>query len=81
MTKSKVTRVQLDIPNARIADLDRLQALTGLTTRKDLFENALTFFEWAVTQSQAGRTILSDSNGKTCQLLMPAIANAKGKRL
>ena len=79
MQRQKVIRVQLDMLENRIKELEDIMATTGVSTRKDLFENALTFFEWAVNQRKKGRKIASvDENEESFQeLLMPALASVK----
>src|SRR3954462_8984589 len=76
-SKPAQVRVQLDLPADRLAELEQLMAKTGMTTRKDLFENALTLFEWAVNQRLQGRTIASVNEQETSyrELVMPALAS------
>jgi hypothetical protein len=79
MQKQKVVRVQLDMPEDRVKEIEDIMATTGVSTRKDLFENALTFFEWAVNQRKKGRKIASVDENEECfqELLMPALASVK----
>lgn len=77
--KPAVIRVQLDLPESKVRDLEKIMSKTGVSTRKDLFENALTFFEWAVNQREMGRLIASidtEINGFH-EVLMPALASVK----
>jgi hypothetical protein len=78
-SKSAQVRVQLDLPADRITELEELMAKTGVTTRKDLFENALTLFEWAVNQRAQGRNIASVCADEESyrELVMPALAYVK----
>ena len=78
-SKPAQVRVQLDLPAERIAELEELMAKTGVTTRKDLFENALTLFEWAVAQRVQGRSIASINEDEDSyrELVMPALAFVK----
>src|SRR5579859_2282850 len=39
---TKYTRIQLEMPAERVAEAEALMAKTGLRTRKELFDNALT---------------------------------------
>lgn len=55
----ETTRVQLVLPADRVRMLDQLAAEAGLTTRKDLFNNALTLLNWAVREVRRGRVIAS----------------------
>lgn len=74
-------RIQLDLPEDQVAELDELMKETRLATRKDLFNNALTLFQWAVKAKRAGRTIATiDEGDKTAkELVMPALENVKDR--
>jgi hypothetical protein len=43
-------RVQVDFSEERVAELEKLMRLCGLNTKKELLNNALTLFEWAVRE-------------------------------
>jgi len=81
VNKPTVVRVQLDLPENRIKELELIRAKTGMTTRKDLFENALTLFEWVVAQTEKGRIIASidESEDGYRELVMPALASIKNE--
>jgi metal-responsive CopG/Arc/MetJ family transcriptional regulator len=70
-----MVRIQLDLPDERVKELDSLMDEVGVSTRKDLFNNALTLFEWAVDEKRAGRTIASidDVEKRYKELVMPAL--------
>jgi metal-responsive CopG/Arc/MetJ family transcriptional regulator len=71
-----MVRIQLDLPDEQVAELDKLMEETRLTTRKDLFNNALTLYLWAVKAKKAGRIIASvDDNQRIRELVMPSIEN------
>lgn len=80
-TKKAVVRVQLDLTEDRIRELEQLMVKTGVSTRKDVFENALALFEWAVTQAERGRTFGAwDEESETFhEVLMPALASVRKK--
>ena len=71
-------RVQLDIPKDQIRELDVLMKQAGIATKKDLFNYALTLFEWAIAEKRSGRRVASvdstDSNFK--ELIMPPLERA-----
>lgn len=86
-----MVRIQLDLPEEQVKELDVLMEKAKLTTRKDLFNNALTLFQWAVKAKEAGRIVasLDEDNGTAKELVMPALENvpvpvpagrARGKR-
>ena len=71
-----MVRIQLDLPEDQVAELDMLMEETRLSTRKDLFNNALTLFMWAVKARRAGRIIASvDERQNIRELVMPSIEN------
>lgn len=70
-----MVRIQLDLPEEQVKELDDLMRETKLATRKELFNNALTLFQWAVKAKRAGRTIASidESNQSAKELVMPSL--------
>ena len=75
------TRVQLEFSEVKIKELESLMKELGIVTRKDLFNNALTLFIWAVDEKRGGRTIASIDNEthRYKELLMPALAAATNR--
>ena len=71
-------KIQFELPGARVKDLEALMSLTGITTRKDLFNNALSLLEWAIRESYLGNMIASvdEKNEKFKQLVMPILSSA-----
>jgi hypothetical protein len=76
------TRVQLDLSPAEIGRMNHLMRLADLGTRKDLFNNALSLFEWAVLQVYAGHDVGSvDKETKQLTILsMPAFSSVRAYR-
>ncbi len=72
-----MVRIQLDLPEEQVKELDELMRETKLGTRKELFNNALTLFQWAVKSKRAGRAIasLDEENKIAKELVMPALEN------
>ena len=52
-------RLQFDVPEDRVKDIDKLVADCNLDSRKALFNDALTMFEWAVNEIREGNEIAS----------------------
>ena len=71
-------RVQFDLLPDRLAEFDRLISFCDLRTRKDLFDNAMTLFEWAVHEVQNGKEIASyDRNADHVEVVrLPVLENA-----
>jgi hypothetical protein len=64
-------KMQLDLPDTKVEELNILMNKTGIATYKELFNNALTLLEWAVDQTKAGRAIASiDEEHETYRLLL-----------
>ncbi len=79
-------RIQLELPEAQVQDLKQLMAEAGLDTYKDVFNQALSAFEWILNEAKSGRSIASvdDKNQSYRVLVMPALQqvakNAKTAR-
>jgi hypothetical protein len=77
-------RIQLELPEARVQELKKLMEEAGFDTYKDLFNNSLTLFEWAVNEVKNGKVLgsMDEQNEKFRVLVMPfleRIANAARK--
>jgi hypothetical protein len=71
------TRVQIDLLPGELERMNIVMRMTDLSTRKDLFNNALSLFEWAVTEVARGREIGSvTADGEITILTMPAFKSA-----
>jgi hypothetical protein len=57
--KSTERRVQFDVLPERLAEFDQLMTFCDLKTRRDLFDQAMTLFEWAVQEVRSGKEIAS----------------------
>lgn len=77
--KMENVRVQLDISARQLKELEVLMEVCNLTTKKDLFNNALSILQWAVEESERGNVIASinDSENKIRELTTPALAAAR----
>jgi hypothetical protein len=71
--------IQLELPDSRVPELEDLMEKTGLATRKDLLNDALGLFKWAVRERRAGRTIASvdEKNDRYKELSMPSLDRAE----
>ncbi len=78
-----MVRIQLDLPEEQVRELDELMKETGIITRKDLFNNALTLFQWAAKAKRAGRIVasLDEGTGNAKELVMPALENVRSPSL
>ncbi len=79
--KDDLVRVQLDFPQERIDELNNVMNAVGLDTRKDLFNNALSIFAWAVGEKEKGRAIISvdEDSDSFKELVMHPLETAASK--
>ena len=71
-------RIQVDFSTERVVELERLRKLCDLGTRKELLNNALSLFAWAVREVTEGRIVasLDEKTQKYRELQMPALQSA-----
>lgn len=79
MKNTDTVRVQLDILESRIQELEEVRKKCGLSTRKDVFENALQLFEWAVAQAEKGAAIgaYDEKKEEFLEVVMPCMERLK----
>lgn len=72
-------RVQLELSEERLGQLKNIMDLCEIKTQKDLFNNALALFEWAVKQRQRGRMIASvdEADMRFREMSMPSLENVR----
>lgn len=71
-------RFQFDMEKSKAEELEKIVQETGVGTKKELFNNALTLLKWAIKQRSLGRTICSiDSSNKLIELEMPILDAVK----
>jgi hypothetical protein len=80
--KMENLRIQIDVSPQKLAELEELMRLCGISTKKELINNALTLLQWAVRQVRNGRTIASidEQEGRYRELEMPILSTAATKR-
>lgn len=73
----KNVRLQFDITEDRSKGLELLMSECGLSTKKELFNYALTLLEWAVDEVKEGHSIASvdRGNNKLHTLKMPIFSS------
>jgi hypothetical protein len=81
--KYSMVRIQLELPEDRVAELDELGARLRIRTRKDLLNTALTLLEWAVNEKAAGHKIASVDveNQVLRELVMPGLESVGNRTL
>jgi hypothetical protein len=71
-------RIELGFDDKGIELIEELKLLTGIKTNKELFNNSITLFDWAVVQTIQGRlvTSLDEQEKNYKQLVMPSLQYA-----
>jgi hypothetical protein len=72
-------RLQIDLDESRMKELETLMGEGGVKTKKELFNAALTLLRWAMKERKAGRIIASvDEEKETIkELEMPILSEVK----
>ena len=71
-----MTRIQFELSEDKLKELEQLMAASGVKTKKEFFNNALTLLEWAIKEKKAGRTIASidETANSYKEIVMPALS-------
>jgi hypothetical protein len=65
-TAETYVRIQFDLPKSSVDELDKMAKAANIRTRKEFFNNALTFFECMILQRQHGKRIfIADIEGRS----------------
>lgn len=83
MKKPKnVKRFQWEVPAERAQQIEDLMESTGLRSKTDFVNNALTLLVWAVREVEAGRVIatVDEQGNRYREVLLPALENVAARR-
>jgi len=74
-------RIQIELDEQGVAIVNKVRNMTGISTYKDLFNNAITLLDWAARQSYKGLAIAAADEEKQQyrELEMPALQYAASK--
>lgn len=69
-------RIQYELSEKENAEIEKMMEDTDISTKRDLFNNALTLFEWAIKEIKKGRVIaaIDEKAGKQIELAMPSLS-------
>ena len=72
-------RMQFELTDEKYERLMVLMKVCGIETQKDLFQNALGMFEWAVNERKRGRIVASvdEERNRYKELSMPALDHVR----
>ena len=76
---SFMARLQIELDDNRMAELETLMGEGGVKTKRELFNAALTLLRWAMRERRAGRIVASiDEKTETIkELEMPILSEVK----
>lgn len=74
-------RIQFDLDDGQLAEFEALMAEGGVSTKRELLNNAITILGWAMDEVNDGRVIASlDEKAQSYkQLSMPILSGKKSK--
>lgn len=79
----KKVRVQFDLTEEKVKEIEDIMTKSGMSSRKDVFNTALTLLEWAIEESERGHDIaaINRNEKEFFSLRMPVLDSAKKKLL
>ena len=81
-TEQLTARMQIDLPEDKLRQLESLMKDAGIRTKKEFVNNALTLLAWAIRETKAGRVIaaVDENDHKYKEILLPALENIAASR-
>jgi hypothetical protein len=79
---TKTKRINIEFDDSKYQEFKRLMEGAGVSTQRELFDNALTLAKWMIKQKQLGKAIgsLNGDNNFT-ELAMPFLEEASAKKI
>jgi len=77
-----VTRIQFDISDDKVREIEALMEESGMSTKKQYVEYAFTLLGWALDQARRGRLIASvdEETERYRELSMPPLENLRSRK-
>ena len=77
MNNKKKVRINIEVSRLKFDEIKKLAEISGVSTHKELFDNALTLTKWMMKQRKNGKAVgaLSKDDQFT-ELEMPILENA-----
>ena len=74
-----MTRLQIDLDEAQMTELEKMMEEGKVRTKKDLFNAALTLLRWAMKERRAGKVIASvdEKRDSYKELEMPVLSEVR----
>jgi hypothetical protein len=72
-------RIQYELSEKENAEIEKMMEDTAISTKRDLFNNALTLFEWAIKEIKKGRVIaaIDEKENRYIALVMPSLSKVQ----
>ena len=72
-------RIQYELSEKENAEIEKMMEDTAISTKRDLLNNALTFFEWAIKEIKKGRVIaaIDEKENRYVALVMPSLSKVQ----
>jgi hypothetical protein len=66
-------RIQLDMPEEKVQEIERIMAESGVKTKKEFFNLAMSLLKWAIQEKKDGKIIASvdEKEDKYKELMLP----------
>lgn len=83
MAEADKVRLNIEFKKDKYDEFKKLMEIAGVSTQKELFENAITLTKWMMKQKQAGKSVgaLNEDDDRFTELEMPILENARGSSL
>jgi hypothetical protein len=74
-------RIQIDISEEQLSELETLMGECGFSTKKELFDNAIALLKWATKKAKKGLVVASinEKDKQYNELKMPFLQNIQEK--
>lgn len=77
----KVVKFQFELTEDRLKEIEALMRESGVATKKEFINNALTLLMWAIEESKSGNMIAAvDEENKNVRVLLMPILRAVSKK-
>ena len=77
MNNGKKVRINIEVSKPKFDEIKKLAEISGVSTHKELFDNALTLTRWMMKQRKSGKAVGAlSADDRFIELEMPILENA-----
>jgi hypothetical protein len=69
-------RLQFDVSDETLKEIDQVREMTGFSTRAELIRNALRFLQWIIQEMQGNAEFLVERGGQQQRVVFPFLRPA-----